>query len=154
MSNPIKRDPAIRPLSRDHHHGLLLCWKIRRGFLKGISPERMKVYTDWFYKTHLIEHFEIEEEYVFPVLGNDNKLVKQALKEHKILEKLFKNNNIPDLESSLKQISEELEKHIRFEERVLFNKIQTAATDEELEKIRKHHKDEKFCENSEDEFWI
>jgi hemerythrin superfamily protein len=153
MSKPIKRDPAIQPLSRDHHHGLLLCWKIRKGFSKKILPERIKSYSDWFYKTHLIKHFEIEEKYVFSVLGTDNELVKQALNEHKLLEKLFTEREESKIENSLIQISDELEKHIRFEERVLFNEIQNAASEEELKIIKKHHLDEKFCENQEDKFW-
>lgn len=153
MNNPIKRDPAIRPLSRDHHQGLLLCWKIRTGFSKGVSTERMKNYADWFYNTHLRKHFDTEEKYVFPVLGNDNELVKQALKEHKILENLFLEKDSSKTENSLRQISDELEKHIRFEERVLFNEIQIAASGEELEIIRENHADEIFCENPEDEFW-
>lgn len=151
MSNPIKRDPSIQPLSRDHHHGLLLCWKIRTGFSKGVSAERMKSYTDWFYENHIMKHFEIEEKYVFPVLGNYNELVKQAIEEHKLLESLFTEKT--DVANSLRQISIELEKHIRFEERVLFNEIQLAATVEQLDIIKKNHPDEKFCENQTDTFW-
>ena len=151
MNKPIKRDPAIQPLSRDHHHGLLLCWKIRIGFSKGVSPERIKTYAEWFYKKHLTGHFEIEEKYVFPVLGNENELVKQALSEHMLLEKLFTDNT--DAVGSLKKISTELEKHIRFEERALFNEIQNAASAEELDIIKKHHSDKKFIEELKDVFW-
>ena len=36
---PQKRHKALQPLSREHHHGLLLSWKIRSGFnKKGIIP--------------------------------------------------------------------------------------------------------------------
>lgn len=100
-----------------------------------------------------MKHFEIEEKYVFSVLGKDNELVKQALNEHKVIKKLFTQSNESDIEKSLKQLSDELEKHIRFEERILFNEIQLEATSEQLESILKHHPDEKFCENQIDEFW-
>ena len=56
---PIKRHKALQPLSRDHHHGLLLSGKIRAGFSKNIEPLRIKNYADWFFKNHLIPHFEI-----------------------------------------------------------------------------------------------
>lgn len=82
MSNPIKRNEALKPLSRDHHHGLLLCWKIRRGIKRNIAPERIKKYLDWFWKNYLKPYFETEVQYVFPVLGSENELVKQALAEH------------------------------------------------------------------------
>ena len=48
-NKPLKRHKALQPLSRDHHHGLLLSWKIRSGFKKNIDVERIKVYADWFY---------------------------------------------------------------------------------------------------------
>lgn len=153
MSKPIKRDPSIQPLSRDHHLGLLLCWKIRKGFSKKVSPERIKAYADWFFETHLKKHFEIEEKFVFTILGIKSELIKQALKEHRLLEKLFLEKDKSKIENSLTEISGELEKHIRFEERILFNDIQSLASAEDLENIREHHTDEKFCENTEDEFW-
>ena len=81
--NPIKRHKALQPLSRDHHHGLLLSWKIRQGFKNGIDPERMMVYVRWFWDAHLLRHFELEEKQIFPVLGNDNPMVKRALREHR-----------------------------------------------------------------------
>lgn len=152
MNQPIKRDLAIQPLSRDHHHGLLLCWKIRTGFEKGISAKRIKAYSNWFYEHHIKEHFEIEEKYVFPVLGNENDLVKNALEDHKLLKQLFTNSS--DVENSLKKIQVELEKHIRFEERILFNKIQKAATSEQLKIIKENHSDDKFADNLSDQFWV
>lgn len=150
---PIKRDKLIQPLSREHHHTLLLCWKIRKGFAKGVEPERIKVYADWFFEGHILPHFEIEEKYMFPVLGNKHALVKKALSEHRRLKRLFRDGE--EIEKSLGQIEEELEKHIRFEERELFNIIQQKASQEELELIaEKHGPEEKFQENTADEFWL
>lgn len=150
-NKPIKRDKNIQPLSRDHHHTLLLCWKIRQGFAKGIDPDRMKTYTDWFFESHVLPHFKIEEEYLFPILGKEDALVKKALAEHRRLEKLFKDEE--DVENSLHLIEEELNLHVRFEERELFNRIQEVATEKQLELIKQHHKDEKFQDNSSDQFW-
>lgn len=148
---PIKRDKNIQPLSRDHHHTLLLCWKFRKGFSKGIDPMRMKTYTDWFFESHVLPHFKIEEKYLFPVLGKEDAMVKRALAEHRRLKRLFRDEKA--VERSLHLIEEELDLHVRFEERELFNKIQAAATEEQLALINEHHKDEKFQENSQDEFW-
>lgn len=148
---PIKRAEYLIPLSRDHHHGLLLCWKIKTGFTKGVSTERIKAYTDWFYKTHLLPHFELEEKYIFPVLGNENILIQQAIEEHKNLKHLF--CDTLQIENSLKQIQVELEQHIRFEERVLFKEIQKVASTEKMEDIEQLHSEEKFIDNSSDVFW-
>lgn len=151
---PIKRDQLLAPLSREHHHGLLLCWKIRTGFRKNIPVDRIHAYAEWFYKNHLISHFEIEEKYVFSVLGNEHELVKRALKEHRQLRRLFE--GVREEENSLGLIEEKLEAHIRFEERVLFNEIQDVATAAELEEISVRHSDEGGTLNEDewtDEFW-
>lgn len=148
---PIKRHKAMQPFSRDHHHGLLLCWKIRTGFSKGVSAERIKHYADWFFGHHALPHFKLEEQHIFPILGNDHELVKKALAEHRRLTRLF--NDTDEIDKSLSLIEEELEKHIRFEERVLFNEIQKIATDKQLKIISKIHNDERFNDNTNDIFW-
>lgn len=151
MPEPIKRDIALQPLSRDHHHGLLLCWKIRQGIKLNVEPERIKKYLDWFWVSYLKPHFEVEEQYVFPVMGNENELVKQAIAEHRRLKQLFETE--ADLLKSISLIEEELEKHIRFEERVLFNEIQAKVRSEQLLQIRQDCSDKSFYENLSDPFW-
>lgn len=149
---PIKRAEEIQPLSRDHHHNLLLCWKIKTGIAKGVDFSRIKTYADWFYKEHVLPHFKIEEKYLFSVLGKEHKLIKKALAEHRRLSRLFKDTK--QIEKSLSLIEEELDAHVRFEERILFNAIQKAATPEQLKLIQEKHTDTKFVENTTDEFWV
>src|SRR5690606_5685560 len=149
---PIKRDKALRGFDRDHHLILLLCWKIRTGLSKDVAPERIKGYADWMFSEHILPHFEFEEKYMFPVLEPDHPLVKKALSEHRRLTRLFKGTK--DLTRSLGLIEEELEQHIRFEERVLFQEIQAAADAGQKEQIQRAHGHEKFQDNMEDPFWI
>ncbi|MBO3115920.1 hemerythrin domain-containing protein [Winogradskyella sp. DF17] len=149
---PLKRHKALQPLSREHHFGLLLCYKIRMGFRYHIAPIRIRTYASWFYKTHLIPHFEIEETHIFPVLGNDHELVKRALTEHKSIIQLFEKNN--DDTVTLQHIEDQLEQHIRFEERVLFPEIQNVASEAEFLHIEKIHNSESFVENTTDVFWV
>lgn len=149
---PIKRHEALKPLSREHHHGLLLSWKIRQGIKLEVAPNRMKSYTDWFKKNYLYPHFEAEEEWLFPVLGDDDALIKKALAEHRRLRRLFDDES--DLIKSLSLIEEELDAHIRFEERVLFNEVQQNASSEELLEIEKHHHGIVFSDDAwDDHFW-
>ena len=148
---PIKRHPLIVPLSREHHHGLLLCWKIKAGLVKGVAPERIKKYADWFYKNHLEPHFRLEETLLFPILGEDHKMVIQAKTEHRLLSKLFADEN--NIAVSLRKIETVLKKHIRFEERVLFKEIEDSVTDEQLQVLSQVHGEKKFTENEEDKFW-
>ncbi|MDI1322762.1 MAG: hemerythrin domain-containing protein [Algoriphagus sp.] len=149
---PLKRHPALQHLSHDHHHGLLLCWKIRQGFKLGVDPDRMKAYSEWFWNHHLEVHFREEEEQLFPILVVDNPLIKQALSEHRRLKNLF--TKWENIEKNLGQIEEELEQHIRFEERTLFPLIQENASSEQLEAIAQNGNQEKFQDNDSDPFWI
>jgi iron-sulfur cluster repair protein YtfE (RIC family) len=150
MPNPIKRVEALKPLSRDHHHGLLLCWKIRQGFKKNVEVSRIKKYCDWFWKTHLENHFEIEEKHLFPILPGDNEHIVKVLAEHRRLKRLFETKD--ELAKNLSHIEEELELHIRFEERILFNLIQEQASQEQLQTIEAIHCI-KFEDNLIDPFW-
>ena len=147
----IHRSEYLKPLSREHHHALLLCWKIKTGISKGISPQRIKSYADWFYNSHLKNHFELEEKYIFPVLDANNPHVIQAIQEHRALEKLFTEDTNP--EDTLKKIQTQLEQHIRFEERTLFNEIQNAATEEQIKLIPVIEEEVDFIDNPNDVFW-
>jgi iron-sulfur cluster repair protein YtfE (RIC family) len=148
---PIKRSEALKPLSREHHHGLLFCWKIRAGLKKNVEVSRIKKYADWFYPNYLVPHFEVEEKYVFPILGNENELIKKAVSEHERIKLLFESTT--EIQKKIGLIAEELEDHIRFEERILFGEIQKIATAEQLQTVELNHSDEKFVDNLTDPFW-
>lgn len=148
---PIKRHKALQPLSRQHHFGLLFSWKLRKGFSKNIETERMQEYAKWFYEQEIKPHFYDEEKYLFPILEEGNELIERALKEHRRLKRLF--NDIKNPEKSLNCLEEELDAHIRFEERVLFNEIQKVATEVQLAKIEAIHSGIEKSSDYHDPFW-
>jgi iron-sulfur cluster repair protein YtfE (RIC family) len=148
---PIKRHIALQPLSRQHHFGLLFSWKLRKGFSRDIPVQRMSKFADWFYEHEIKPHFKDEEKYLFPILDDDNELIQRALKEHRRIRRLFKDKKDP--EKSLHRLEEELDAHIRFEERVLFNEIQQVATPEQLAKIEEIHEDLEKTPDYDDPFW-
>ncbi len=148
---PIKRHKALQPLSRQHHFGLLFSWKLRKGFSKNIEIERLSEYAKWFFQQEIKPHFSDEEKYVFPILEKENELVERALNEHRHIEHLFHDTKNP--EKSLSALEEELQAHIRFEERVLFNEIQKVATEAQLEKIEEIHRHLEKTPDYHDPFW-
>ncbi|WP_117884677.1 hemerythrin domain-containing protein [Aureibaculum luteum] len=148
---PLKRVKELQFLSREHHHTLLLSWKIRTGFQKGVNISIIKQYVDWFYNHHIKQHFNMEELHIFPILGDQHELVKKAISEHKRLKILFTTQ--VDIEKSLSLLEEELEQHVRFEERILFKQIQEIATDQQLKMIDAIHTEEVFIDNTSNEFW-
>src|SRR5690606_16098816 len=122
---PLERHPLLRPLSREHHHGLLLCWRIRRDLAERTDHARVLEECRDFFHTELLPHFAVEEEVVFPVLGGNDPLVHRAVTEHRRIARLFILERDPQTVLSL--IEDELEAHIRFEERVLFPRVQQRA---------------------------
>ena len=152
--SPVERLPELQGISREHHEGLLLCWKIRAGTAKGASPARIRKYCKRFLRERLKPHFTIEETVLFPVLGMDHPGVRRAMAEHRRLQRLI--NGRTDATLAISMIEEELEAHIRFEERQLFNLIQEVATPEQLEEIEKAHASLRHPaagERPEDAFW-
>ncbi len=149
---PIKRHKALHPLSREHHHTLLLGWKIKKGIHKGIAPERIKKYADWYFINHLLPHFEEEEISFGKILDANDTGLLQMQQEHNLIKETF--NKKTD-EQTLIEIAGLLEKHVRFEERDLFNRVQAIATEQQLEDLyAAENADEKFRDNEEDTFWI
>ncbi len=151
QSKPIKRHTSLQPLSREHHHTLVLVWKIRKAIREHVELDRVDQYVSWFYQEHVIPHFEMEEKYIFPVLGDQHELIVRALDEHKELKGYFDAKDKDGM--ALTYLADLLEKHIRFEERTLFNVVQELATEQQLKTISDKHGSDMFKDNESDPFW-
>ncbi len=155
-NSPIKRHQALVSFSKDHHFGLLLVWKIRQGLKKAVSNERISNYVLYFFKEDLAKHFSDEEQMLFNQLPADDILRLRAEEEHKNiydLVTLIRKNK--DDAALLNSIADELEKHIRFEEREFFNHIQKIIPENELIEIaiRLTNDSKAIDENWKDKFW-
>lgn len=152
MPQPIKRHEALQDLSRDHHAGLLLCFKVREGLKRNVEPERILRYCRHFYKQHLEEHFREEEEILFPSLGNKHPMVQKALEQHRQLNRLFASQTASG--QVILEIEKLLKEHIRFEERELFNEIQQELGAEKLKLLNASLSHQRTsAEDWEDDFW-
>jgi hemerythrin-like domain-containing protein len=137
-TRPIKRDQHIVRLSREHHTGLLFGWKIRQGLKNSTAPERIVQYARYFWQQHLLPHFREEEEILFVPIPSDPQ-VARAKQEHKGLKQLIEgldtHSAAVPLAKQLQQLADELDRHIRFEERELFPHLEKALTADQLESI-------------------
>jgi hemerythrin-like domain-containing protein len=153
---PIKRDPALKEFSRDHHFGLLLTWKIREGFRRKIEPARIGRYVTYFFDADLRQHFEEEEELLFSRLPESDLMRIQAESEHALIR-----NTVDILRKSpgdadqLHSFADMLEKHIRFEERELFEHLQLNLSEKDLASIasKVHSKEHEPDSRWNDIFW-
>ena len=147
----MKRHEALVQLSRDHHFGLLLCWKLKEGIKKEIAPDRMGRYTTEFFQSHLEPHFKEEEETIFLILGNEHPFISDARTEHDILRGM-----VADGFNEIKQVQafrDLLETHIRKEERQIFPEIENRATDKQLKELLALPHQALKEPQYEDEFW-
>lgn len=154
---PIKRHPAMVSFSKDHHFGLLLVWKIRQGLKKSIEAGRIGKYVLFFFSEDLLKHFWDEEKLLFSRLRADDLLRIQAEEDHAVIYELIKDiRNQTEDTDLLTQLADRLEKHIRFEERELFNHLQSVIGADELALIEKRigNDSKEIDEKWDDIFWI
>ncbi len=153
---PIKRHQALVSFSKEHHFGLLLVWKIRQGLANAVSAERISRYVLFFFNEDLKIHFKEEEELLFSKLPATDTLRIQAEEEHKEIYRLIAAiTETANDEKLLRQFAGTLDKHIRFEERTLFNHLQTHVAPEELEEISKRFSNSVDLDSKwEDVFWV
>ena len=153
----MKRDENLQALSRDHHHGLLLGWKIRQGLKYLVSPDIIAKYIQYFSKKALFPHFKEEETIILSYLPDSNDLKMRTIDEHRTIAKQVKaleKNVLPEA-GTLLEIASFLDSHIRFEERELFPYLEAQLSSEQLNEIgvaidSNHHP---FIEDFTPEFW-
>jgi Hemerythrin HHE cation binding domain. len=154
--HPIKRSQALVSFSKDHHFGLLLVWKIRQGLAKAVNNERISDYILFFFKGDLEKHFKEEEELLFCRLPVEDALRKKAEEDHQAIYNLVTAiGSKKDDTNLLNQFANALEKHIRFEERELFNHLQNNIPANMLDEIagRISNNSKTIDESWNDIFW-
>ena len=131
------RDPSLVPLSQQHHNGLALCVLTRRSLAADSSPEnvaRLARRAIDRYELELANHFEIEEQVLFPVCG-PMPIVGELLLEHRMIETLVAELRAAPSAALLERFCALLSGHIRREESELFEQIQAALPPEVLARV-------------------
>ncbi len=156
MSKPLKRNPNLIPLSREHHFGLLFCWKTRQGIKLHVPPARIGKYILFYWDKFLEQHFKEEETLLF--LDKKDSLVVKALSDHDEIRNLVGIIRQGEIDNEfLENLASSMENHIRYEERLLFPYLEKSLPPAQLELIGTHLDAgvaEKLVDDYEDEFWI
>jgi iron-sulfur cluster repair protein YtfE (RIC family) len=141
----MKRLPAFQDLSRDHHTALLQARDIKWYF---VGHEQAKSLTTLiesfltFWEDEALLHFREEEELLLPQLEKRDdqaeEMIQQVLSDHRWLRNrvntLISEKEAPErAKQSLKAIGSRLHDHVRFEERVVFERFQEVFDEEDLE---------------------
>ena len=143
----MKRHPALIPLSREHHEGLVQAVRLRRAAADGDASVRLAAAREFveFFRNEERVHLRGEEEELFPLflrhVESQPAPLRDALVQHMQLEGLARKLEIAvaagivDREA-LDAAGKLLEAHIRLEERQLFPLIEELVPDDELRSLR------------------
>ena len=154
---PQKRDKNLVPLSREHHFGLLFCWKIRQGLKNGTDLDLMRAYVRYFWENILKEHCAEEEWLLHRLLKKDDTIKERLAEEHRLLQTIVEliESGSPMNKELFKVLEKDLNDHIRWEERELFPYVQAVANPDELELVGHllSHKHDPRLDTFTPEFW-
>ena len=135
----MKRVTQLKALSSEHHRALVLARKARLNSAKdSTSVSDMWTELENYFKSELERHFTIEELHIGKHLNTlgESALIKRLHEEHQAMRSFF----LPESGRSsneLKNFADLLEKHVRFEERELFEVAQNRLSPDILCEIDK-----------------
>ena len=133
---PIKRSPQLAPLSREHHDGLLFAWKIKQGIANRTSAETMAACAKWYWRNHIKPHFFQEEKILMPYMPAGHPMATQLKEDHDHIRELVLELDEEVDTRHLQLLADLVTAHIRFEERQLFNYLETLLQPDQLAAVQ------------------
>ncbi|MCU1274353.1 MAG: Hemerythrin cation binding domain protein [Bryobacterales bacterium] len=137
------RDPALIPLSQQHHNGLALCVLTERGLNTDGSPANVAKLAKRAidrYEIELTNHFGIEEQLLFPMIERElgkMVIITELVADHRALERMIDQIRSAPSAELLEKFCELLRRHIRREENELFQDVQQRLPEGVLEAVGK-----------------
>jgi hypothetical protein len=133
----MRRSNALAPLSRDHHHALVVAGQLRRVTALTAELARDAFFTYWEGEGR--EHLREEEDILLPVYGRyaspHHPLVARVLCEHITIRGLAAGISDPSPPiAMLRELGLVLSDHVRLEERSLFPLIEQVVPSAALER--------------------
>ena len=124
------RDPALIPLSQQHHNGLALCVLTERA----LQADRAEATIHHLarraihrYEIELTNHFDIEEQVLFPLIERElgqMTIIAELIADHRALEHMIEQMRTAPSAELLERFCDLLRRHIRREENELFQYAQ------------------------------
>jgi len=132
----LTRHPSLQPLSRHHHHALVLAQRL----IKQSQPmDVLKADLQTFWDNGGRLHFREEEEYLLPEYAKyrciEVPAIQEMLLEHVRIRSLASEIAAGAGKDKLLMLGELLRNHVRKEERVIFPMMEEGIPDEQLRKL-------------------
>ncbi len=135
----MKRDTSLIPLSHQHHNGLALCVLTDRSLANDGGPGNLRRLANKIigrYEIELTNHFELEEQVLFPACPESlAELVAELTTEHREMERLVAALRGSATLPLLNEFTDLLRRHIRREENDLFEQAQQLIARPELDRL-------------------
>jgi hemerythrin-like domain-containing protein len=137
----MKRDEALTPLSREHHHALHQALRLKRAD-ESTAAEALRNMVA-FFDTEAALHFRVEEEVLLPAYVRDggadagDEAIARVLTDHVWIRAriaALRDAGEPTVED-VQELGRRLDDHVRHEERVLFPAIEEALSAEQLDRL-------------------
>ena len=151
---PLKRNENLTLLSQEHHHGLVFANRLKQGARKGVDTGVLRDFVLGFWD-ELAHHFELEEDSLLPLLP-ENELSEQLKEEHAAIRNQVEMIRKEQQSGSegFSRLSEMLNNHIRFEERLFFPYAEQQLSAKQLAEVGQVLNGEEVkCYFFQPEFW-
>jgi hemerythrin-like domain-containing protein len=131
----MKRHPALVPLSRDHHHALVIAQRLRRVTAETATETAGAFLSHWNAEEKL--HFRIEEELLLPAYAAhgecDHPAIIRMLLDHMLIRRdAVRLAGMPSLEL-LHDLGARLADHVQLEEHEVFPLIEATIPEPDLQ---------------------
>ncbi|HUR11236.1 MAG TPA: hemerythrin domain-containing protein [Flavitalea sp.] len=154
----MKRDIALQPLSHQHHNTLMGCLLIKKGVEKQADKSVLKDFILNWWQKDLQQHMQSEEKVLLPYLSQhqfDKSYLHIIHRDHETFRVLGDRLKLHNDGYGLYNIYADLvEQHIRFEERVVFQKIEEDFSRQQLSQLeQKMPAESRKCSDYPVKFW-
>jgi len=135
----MQRAESLQPLSRQHKSALMTCLLIRKGVSKQASVSVMTDFLLQCWRQELKDHFEQEEKFLLPLLKSypEGSTYAQAiLRDHELWRTAMTHLEQANVTHRLLgDLADQLEQHVRYEERIVFPSIETKISPQQLSQL-------------------
>jgi hemerythrin-like domain-containing protein len=141
----MKRHPALRDLSVDHHHALVQAHRLQA--VDPDAPTQQATFDGFvrFWREHTSPHFREEEEALLPFFARygdvDGEPIRQMQREHILIRRdvaaliALGDGDASTRLAAMQALGRQLEAHVRLEERVVFPLIEGTLSEEALSQL-------------------
>ncbi|MCF1713087.1 hemerythrin domain-containing protein [Flavihumibacter sp. RY-1] len=154
----MQRAVSLQPLSRQHKSSLMTCLLIRKGVSKQASISVMADFLLKCWQQEIKPHFDQEERSLIPALRTypeGNNYAEAILRDHELWRTAMTHLDQANVTHRLLgDLADQLEQHVRFEERIVFPSLETNLSAEQLNQLQlQDNQHSAICNTYPVKFW-